>query len=80
MSEHHEHHHIARASGTGATLDDAIFNAVAGLTDPTGHHPGLTFDAFEIVKISGTVDHPPGDHGKPGRIKVVLEATAHHQS
>ena len=78
MSEHHEHHHIARASAAGATLEEAIFNAVAGLTDPKGHHPGLTFDSFEVVKISGSIDHPVGDHGKPGRIKVILQASAHH--
>ena len=78
MSEHHEHRHLARGSGAGASVDEALFNAIAGLTDPQGHHPGLTFDSFEILKISGTIDHPIGDHGKPGRIRVLLEATAHH--
>jgi len=78
MSEHHEHHHLARASGTGANFDEALFNAIAGLTDPQGHHPGLSFDAFEILKVSGTILHPRGDHGTPGRIRVLIEATAHH--
>jgi len=78
MSEHHEHHHVARASATGASVDEALFNAVAGLTDPKGHHPGLTFDTFEIVRITGTIEHPLGDHGKPGHIRVLVEATAHH--
>ena len=78
MSEHHEHHHVARASATGATVDEAVFNAIAGLTDPEGHHPGLTFDYFEVLKISGSIDHPAADHGQPGRIEVLVEATARH--
>ncbi|MEI9891825.1 MAG: hypothetical protein WDN45_16275 [Caulobacteraceae bacterium] len=77
MSEHPEHLHIARASGAGADIDQALSNAIAGLTDPRGHHPGLTFDAFEIVKITGAIDHPRGEHGKPAHIRVVIEATAH---
>jgi hypothetical protein len=78
MSEHHEHHHLARASGTGDTFEAALFNAIAGLTDPKGHHPGLTFDSFEVIKISGSITHPKGDHGRPGKIRVLIEGTAHH--
>ena len=37
MSEHHEHRHLARGSGAGASVDEALFNAIAGLTDPQGH-------------------------------------------
>lgn len=80
MSEHHEHRHAARASATGATVDEAIFNAIAGMTDPMGHHPGLAFDSFEVLKISGSINHVKGDHGTPGRIRVLIEGMAHHGS
>jgi hypothetical protein len=47
------------AVGSGANLDQAIFNAVAGMTDPQGHHSTLTFDEFEVVKIKRTSSHKP---------------------
>ena len=49
MSEHHQHQHIVMAVGSGKTFDEAIFNAVAGLTDPQGHHSALTFDGYEVL-------------------------------
>ena len=53
MSEHHQHQHVAMAVGSGETIDQAIFNAVAGLTDPQGHHGLMTFDAFEVLNVKG---------------------------
>ena len=79
MSEHHKHQHVAMAVGSGTNLDQAIFNAVAGMTDPQGHHSTLTFDEFEVVKIKGTISHKPGDHGTPAHIQVTLQAVGAHQ-
>ena len=78
MSEHHQHQHIVAAVGSGKNLDEAIFNAVAGLTDPLGHHAALTFDAFEVLNIKGTIAHPPGDHGTPDRVQVTIQALGAH--
>jgi hypothetical protein len=78
MSEHHKHQHVVMAVGSGSNLDQAIFNAVAGMTDPKGHHSSLTFDAFEVVNIKGTISHKPGDHGTPANIQVTLQALGSH--
>lgn len=78
MAEHHSHQHVVAAAGTGATLDEAIFNAIAGLTDPQGHHGALTFNAFEVLSIKGTIAHAPGDHGTPERIQVTVQALGTH--
>jgi hypothetical protein len=78
MSEHHLHQHVVMAVGSGESFDRAVFNAVAGLTDPKGHHSSLTFDAFEVVNIKGTIGHKPGDHGTPGHIQVTLQALGRH--
>ena len=78
MSEHHQHQHVVAAVGSGENLDQAIFNAVAGLTDPQGHHAGLTLDSFEVLNIKGTIAHRPGDHGTPGRIQVTIQALGSH--
>jgi hypothetical protein len=67
------------AVGSGKTLDEAIFNAVAGLTDPQGHSGSLTFDSFEVVNIKGKVAHNPGDHGTPASIEVMIRAAGSHQ-
>jgi hypothetical protein len=79
MSEHHKHQHVVMAIGSGTNFDQAILNAVAGMTDPKGHHSGLTFDAFEVVKIKGTISHKPGDQGTPAHIEVTLQAVGAHQ-
>jgi hypothetical protein len=78
MSEHHQHQHVVEAVGSGASLDQAIFNAVAGLTDPEGHHAGLAFDAFEVQKIEGTIAHKAGDHGTVDRVRVTIRALGTH--
>jgi hypothetical protein len=80
MSEHHQHQHIAAAVGSGESIDKAIFNAVAGLTDPQGHHAALTFDAFEVLNIKGTIAHTPGDHGTPSRVQVTIQALGTHSA
>lgn len=78
MSEHHKHQHMVMVVGAGTNIDEAIFNAVAGMTDPQGHHSSLTFDAFEVVNIKGTISHKPGDHGTPAHIQVTLQAVGSH--
>lgn len=78
MSKHHQHQHVAMAVGSGGNIEEAIFNAVAGLTDPQGHHSTMTFNAFEVLKIEGAVDHTPGDHGTPGRMTVTIQALGTH--
>lgn len=78
MSEHHLHEHMVQVTASGKNLEEAIFNGVAGLTDPQGHHGTLTFDAFEVMKISGTIAHKPGDHGATGHVKVLLQAVGSH--
>ena len=78
MSEHHKHQHVVMAIGSGPNVDQAIFNAVAGMTDPQGHNSSLTFDAFEVVNIKGTISHKPGDHGTPAHIQVTLQAVGSH--
>jgi hypothetical protein len=79
MSEHHEHQHVVMASGSGKNLDEAIFNAVAGLTDPKEHHSALTFDAFEVVKVKGTIAHKQGEHGTPNKVQVLIQALGAHE-
>lgn len=78
MSEHHQHQHIAAAVGAGKDIDEAIFNAVAGLTDPQGHHGGIVFNTFEVLKIKGTIANQKGDHGTPGQVQVTIEAVGTH--
>ena len=79
MADHHIHQHVVQVTASGKTLEEAIFNGVAGLTDPEGHHSYLTFDSFEVLKISGTIAHKPGDHGTPGHVRILLQAIgAHH--
>lgn len=78
MSEHHQHQHVVMAAGLGPTVDQAIFNAIAGLTDPQGHHAKLTFNAFEVANIKGTIAHTPGDHGTPGVVQVTIQALGTH--
>jgi flavin-binding protein dodecin len=78
MSEHHAHQHIAMAIGSGENVDQAIFNAVAGLTDPQGHHGHLTFDSFEVVNIKGKIAHKAGEHGTPERVQVTIQAAGSH--
>jgi flavin-binding protein dodecin len=79
MSEHHMHQHIAMAVGSGESVDQAIFNAVAGLTDPQGHHGHLTFDAFEVVNIRGKIAHKAGEHGTPESVRVTIQAAGSHE-
>jgi hypothetical protein len=78
MAEHHLHQHVVQVTSSGKNLDEAIFNGIAGLTDPAGHNASLTFDSFEVLKISGTIAHKPGDHGTPGHVKILLQATGSH--
>ena len=79
MSEHHQHQHIVMAVGSGESIDQAIFNAVAGLTDPQGHHAHLTFDAFEVLNIKGDIAHKAGEHGTPERVTVTVQAVGSHE-
>jgi len=79
MSEHHMHQHVVAAVGSGANLDEAIFNAVAGLTDPQGHHASMEFDAFEVLNIKGTIARHPNDHGTPQQVKVTIQAVGSHK-
>lgn len=76
--EHHQHQHVVMAVGSGKDLDQAIFNAVAGMTDPKGHHSRLSFNAFEVVNIKGTISHKPGEPGTPAHIQVTLQAVGSH--
>jgi hypothetical protein len=78
MSEHHQHQHVVEAVGSGASVDQAVFNAVAGLTDPEGHHSEFIFDSFEVENIKGTIAHKAGDHGTPDRIQVTIRALGTH--
>ena len=78
MSQHHQHQHVAAAAGSGENVDQAIFNAVAGLTDPQGHNSSLTFDSFEVLSIKGAISHNPGDHGTPGPVQVTIQALGTH--
>jgi flavin-binding protein dodecin len=78
MSEHHVHEHVVQVTASGKSLEDAIANGIAGLTDPKGHHATLTFNAFEVLKITGTISHKPGTHGDTGHIKVLLQALGSH--
>jgi hypothetical protein len=78
MSEHHRHEHVVQVVALGRTVDEALLNGVAGLTDPQGHHAGLAFDSFEVVRIAGTIGHKSGDHGSVGHIRVTLQATGVH--
>jgi hypothetical protein len=79
MSEHHKHQHVVSAAGSGATIDEAIFNGIAGLTDPQGYHAALTFNSFEVVNIKGMIADNPGDHGTPGSMQVTIQAAGSHR-
>ena len=78
MSEHHQHQHVVMAVGRGANIDEAIFNAVAGVSDPQGHHPGLKFESFRVEEIEGTISYKPGDHGTPTYVQVTIQAIGAH--
>jgi hypothetical protein len=78
MSAHHKHQHVLAAIGSGKNIDEAIFNAVAGLTDPQGHGSNVTFNSFEVVNIKGTIAHNPGDHGTPDQVQVTIQGTGTH--
>jgi hypothetical protein len=79
VSEHHQHQHVVMAVGSGESIDQAIFNAVAGLTDPQGHHGHLTFDAFEVLNIKGVIGQKAGEHGTPERVQVSIQAMGSHE-
>jgi hypothetical protein len=79
MSEHHIHEHVVQVTASGKTIEEAISNGVAGLTDPKGHHATLAFDAFEVLKIMGTISHKPSGHGDTGHVKVLLQALGSHR-
>jgi flavin-binding protein dodecin len=79
MSEHHQYQHVAMAVRSGETIEQAIFNAVAGLTDPQGYHGHMTFDAFEVLDVKGAIAHKPGDHGTPARVQVTIQAIGTHE-
>jgi flavin-binding protein dodecin len=79
MSEHHQHQHVDMAVRSGETIEQAIFNAVAGLTDPQCYHGHMTFDAFEVLDVKGAIAHKPGDHGTPARVQVTIQAIGTHE-
>ena len=60
MSDHHVHQHVVQLVASGKSVDEAIANGVAGLTDPQGHHAKLAFDSFEVLKITGTIRSQAG--------------------
>ena len=72
------HQHVVQVVAVGKTVDEAISKAVAGLTDPEGHHAELTFDSFEVLKITGTISHKPSEYGSTGHIRVLLQAMGSH--
>jgi hypothetical protein len=80
MSDHHVHQHVVQVVASGKTVDEAISNGVAGLTDPQGHHAKLTFETFEVLKMTGTISHKPGEPGSTGHVEILLQAIgSHHQ-
>jgi len=79
MSDHRIHQHIVQVVAVGKSVDEAISQAVAGLTDPQGHHAELTFESFEVLKITGTISHKPGQHGSTGHIRILLQAMGSHR-
>jgi len=78
MAIHHVHQHILLVTATGKTLDEAIANGIAGLTDPEGHHARLTFDSFEVQKISGAIEHKAGGYASAAQVKILLQAAGSH--
>ena len=78
MPDHHVHQHVVQVVALGKTVDEAISNGVAGLTDPQGHHAKLTFESFEVLKITGTISHKPGQHGSTGHVRILLQAIGSH--
>ena len=55
MSQH-LHQHAVKVRASAASLDAAVAKALEGLTDPAGHHAGLSFHAFEVLHVGGRFD------------------------
>ena len=76
MATHgHAHQHSVKAIGSGASFDQALNHALAGLADPEGHHSMMNFHSFEVVKVAGTFD-PKGER----HLQVTIEAFGSHKS
>ncbi|MEO0794760.1 MAG: hypothetical protein AAFX93_06345 [Verrucomicrobiota bacterium] len=62
MSQHHlEHSDVLRVIGQShKSFDDAVSSALQQLASPShghNHHPNLTFQSFEVVKLGGYLHH-----------------------
>jgi len=70
----HPHLHSVKVMGSGSSLEQAFNHALAGLTDPGGHHALMSFQTFEVTKIAGAFS-AEGSH----TVQVALEATGLHK-
>ena len=69
------HQHAVKVVASAASLNEALTNALEGLTNPKGHHAQLEFHSFEVNKIGGRFD----SNGAPV-VQVTVEAFGAHKA
>ena len=73
-TEKSAHQHGVKVIGTGRSVDEALSHALSGLLDPKGHQSHIAFQAFDVLKIAGTVNAD----GSP-TVQVTVEAYGSHK-
>jgi len=76
---HDDHQDVITIAATGSSIEAALADGLAELTDPNGHHKHLVFRGFEVVTIQGTLDHAKGSKATVTKFQVVLRAFGTHK-
>ncbi|MEM8724447.1 MAG: hypothetical protein AAGE86_02895 [Pseudomonadota bacterium] len=84
MANPFEHSHVFRIIGNSDKgIEDAVHQGLNELTNPYAghtHHKGYRFTSFEVVKISGLLEHDDDPSTfDVSRYSVMMEVTAVHQ-
>jgi flavin-binding protein dodecin len=74
------HQDVITVVSSGKTVDEAIQDGIAEVTERPGHHADLHFKTFEVVSIQGTIEQSQkGQSGKVNAVQVVLRVFGTHQ-
>ncbi|MGF1462018.1 MAG: hypothetical protein ACFB2Z_02420 [Maricaulaceae bacterium] len=81
---HLEHSDVIRVVGhSHNSFDDAVSSAIKQLTNPKpghNHHDGLKFVAFEVIQLSGAIEHgAEGEAGDVIHFSATIDVEAHHK-
>ncbi|WP_395375116.1 hypothetical protein [Marinicella sp. W31] len=82
-NRHLEHLDVIRVTGQShKSFDDAVSSALKQLACPThghNHHPCLIFKSFEVVKLSGFLEHDSNERTcEVTHFNATIDVTAAH--